>query len=114
MRTQDGARCDSPFPRRRLESRSVPDPGARGKSLPLAQSPERGSRVLASHFRVLPARAGPGGAQYSPRIAAPTSLEGRRSCTRKLIILSDLMSRLQPKKKTPKTTVSDSTQSTAI
>ncbi|OWK14389.1 LYZL6, partial [Cervus elaphus hippelaphus] len=47
-------------------------------------------------------------------MAAPTSLEGRRSCIRKLIMLSDLMSRLQPRKKTPKTTVSDSTQSTAI
>lgn len=45
------------------------------------------------------------GAQYSPRMAAPTSLEGLRSYIRKLIMLSDLMSRLQPRKKTPKTTV---------
>uniref|UniRef100_A0ACB8EU71 Uncharacterized protein n=1 Tax=Sphaerodactylus townsendi TaxID=933632 RepID=A0ACB8EU71_9SAUR len=52
--------------------------------------------------------------QYSPMIAMPTSWDGRRSLTKKLIMLSDFMSKLHPKKKTPKTTVNDSTQRTAI
>lgn len=52
--------------------------------------------------------------QYNPMIAMPTSLDGRRSLTKKLIMLSDLMSRLQPKKKTPKITVKERTQRTAI
>lgn len=47
-------------------------------------------------------------------IAAPTSLEGLRSFTKKLIMLSDLMSKLQPKKKMPNTTVKERTQRTAI
>lgn len=47
-------------------------------------------------------------------IIIPASLEGLLSSTSRLIILSDLMSRLHPRKKMPKMTVSDSTQRTAI
>lgn len=47
-------------------------------------------------------------------IIISASLEGLRSSTSRFIILSDLMSRLQPRKKMPNTTVSDSTQRTAI
>ncbi len=47
-------------------------------------------------------------------IIISASLEGLLSSTSRLIILSDLMSRLHPRKKMPKTTVSDSTQRTAI
>lgn len=43
-----------------------------------------------------------------------TSFDGLLSMTRKLIMPSDLMSKLQPKKKMPKTTVSASTHMTAI
>lgn len=50
----------------------------------------------------------------SPIITASTSLDGRRSFTKKFIMLSDLIMRLQPRKKMPKTTVSESTHSTAI
>lgn len=42
------------------------------------------------------------------------SLDGLLSVTKKLIIPSDLMRRLQPKKNIPKTTVSDNTHITAI
>lgn len=47
-------------------------------------------------------------------MTASTSFDGLLSVTRKLIIPSDLMSKLQPKKKMPKTTVSASTHITAI
>lgn len=47
-------------------------------------------------------------------MTASTSLEGLRSVTKKLIIPSDLMSKLQPRKKIPKTTVRESTHITAI
>lgn len=43
-----------------------------------------------------------------------TSLEGLRSFTRKFIMLSDLIIRLQPRKKMPNITVRESTHSTAI
>lgn len=47
-------------------------------------------------------------------MTASTSFDGLLSVTRKLIMPSDLISRLQPKKKMPKTTVSASTHMTAI
>lgn len=47
-------------------------------------------------------------------IIISASLEGLLSSTSRFIILSDLMSRLHPRKKMPKMTVSDSTQRTAI
>ncbi|CAM4622089.1 unnamed protein product [Leuciscus chuanchicus] len=47
-------------------------------------------------------------------MTASTSFDGLLSMTRKLIMPSDLISRLQPKKKMPKTTVSASTHITAI
>lgn len=47
-------------------------------------------------------------------MTASTSFDGLLSVTRKLIMPSDLMSKLQPKKKMPKTTVSASTHITAI
>lgn len=52
--------------------------------------------------------------QYDPAMTASTSFDGLLSVTRKLIMPSDLISRLQPKKKMPKTTVSASTHITAI
>lgn len=56
------------------------------------------------------------GTVYSTHAAIiiSASLEGLLSSTSRLIILSDLMSRLHPRKKMPKMTVSDSTQRTAI
>lgn len=47
-------------------------------------------------------------------MTASTSLEGLRSVTKKFIIPSDLMSKLQPRKKIPKTTVRERTHITAI
>lgn len=52
--------------------------------------------------------------QYAPTMTASTSLDGLLSVTKKLIIPSDLMRRLQPKKNMPNTTVRDNTHITAI
>lgn len=54
------------------------------------------------------------GTTHAAIIIISASLEGLLSSTSRFIILSDLMSRLQPRKKMPKTTVNDSTQRTAI
>lgn len=96
------------------ESYGVQDQVVRGTSLIASSGQSLEKETPWSGPRRAPTLARAAGAQYSPRMAAPTSLEGLRSCIRKLIMLSDLMSRLHPRKKTPKTTVSDSTQSTAI
>lgn len=66
------------------------------------------SRLLTPWHRETPS------SQYAPTMTASTSLEGLRSVTKKLIIPSDLMSKLQPRKKIPNTTVRESTHITAI
>lgn len=50
---------------------------------------------------------------YEPTTTASTSLEYLLSVTRKFIMPTDLIIRLQPMKKMPKTTVSESTHTTA-